>query len=359
MKILLASAHPYIPQISGGAQSNTHELAMEFIRRGHETAVLSGLTGDGWLGKSARLKLKFGRAGFVQDDGLGYPVFRSWFAWEAMTEVVRRFGADVVVMQSGFPVKLAQALDGIDVRRLIYLHNVEIDDLGDDLGGLTDMAYIANSHFTADRFATLFGLKAPVVYPLIPRENYETDSTRENVTFINPHPLKGVDIALEVAARCPEIPFRFVRAWTLSPDDLERLTRRARELNNVVISPATRDMKAIYGAARIVLAPSRWDEAFGRVAAEAHCSGIPVVGSNRGGLPEAIGPGGLIVDPDASSDTWAETVRSLWHDETLWQEKSAAARAYSRRPEMDPNEQIRSLIQIFEMAPASAKAQAL
>lgn len=351
MKILLASAHPYIPQISGGAQSSTNELAVEFSRRGHETAVLSGLTGKGWLGVRTRLKLKLGRAGFVRDDFIGYPVFRAWFPWEVIAEVARRFQADAVVMQSGFPVRLAQALDGEEFRRFIYLRNVETEDLGGDLPAGDDIGYIANSQFTAAWFRDRFGVDPVVIHPLIRRENYETQTTGGNVTFINPHPLKGVDIALEVAARCPEIPFSFVRAWTLSPADLNKLSRRAAELGNVTIRPATRDMKSVYGAARIILAPSQWEEAFGRIAAEAHCSGIPVIGSNRGGLPEAIGPGGLVIDPEASADTWAEAVRSLWRDDILWREKSAAASAYSRRPEMDREKQIRSLLQAFGAPP--------
>ena len=29
MRIVFASAHPYLPQIAGGSQSNTHEMAMD------------------------------------------------------------------------------------------------------------------------------------------------------------------------------------------------------------------------------------------------------------------------------------------------------------------------------------------
>ena len=43
--------------------------------------------------------------------------------------VARRGGADVVVPQSLFPVKIAQALDGVDTRVVIYLRNAEIEDL--------------------------------------------------------------------------------------------------------------------------------------------------------------------------------------------------------------------------------------
>ena len=83
MNILLASAHPYIPQMIGGAQSSMHDLATEFVRRGHKVGVLSGLTGEGWVGRKSRVRLKLGRRNYVIDTSLGYPVYRAWFPREA------------------------------------------------------------------------------------------------------------------------------------------------------------------------------------------------------------------------------------------------------------------------------------
>lgn len=347
MKILFATAHPYIPQITGGAQSSMHDLACELAKRGHEVSVLSGLTGKGWLGWRSRIALKLSKRNFVVDHDLGYPVHRAWFAWAVAPDVVRRINADVVVLQSGFPVRIARALQKTDARLFIYLRNVEIDDLGGDLHGLRNVSYVANSHFTAGRFRDLFGVQADVVYPLIRRENYATETSRENVTFINPHPHKGLDMALGVAERCSEIPFVFVEAWGLGAEDRQRLLKRLAALPNVTLRPPTQDMKAVYGKARIVIAPSQWEEAFGRAAVEPQFSGIPVVASARGGLPEAVGPGGLLMDPAADADAWAEAVRRLWHDPALYAEKSQAARRNSTRPEMDPARQIDRLLDIF------------
>lgn len=206
MKILLASAHPYIPQMTGGAQSSMHDLACEFLRRGHEVGVLGGLTGQGWVGLKGRVGLKLWRRRYAVDHGLGYPVYRAWFAWEAVAEVARRMGADVVVPQSRLPVRFAQALEGAKALVVIYLRNVEPDDLGGDPRALKGVSYVANSRFTADRCRELFGVHSEVVYPLIRRENYETATKRENVTFINPNPHKGLEIALASRSGAPRSP---------------------------------------------------------------------------------------------------------------------------------------------------------
>ena len=347
MKILLANAYPYIPQQAGCSESSMHELATEFARRGHEVGVLGGLTGKGWIGLKSRVKLKLGRRNHVVDDELGYPVYRAWFAWEAVADVARRMGADVVVPQSRLPLRFAQALAGVDTRVVIYLHNVEVGELGGDPRDLKGVSYVANSRFTANRWKDLLGIRSDVVYPLIRRENYQTETTRENVTFINPRPIKGVEIALDVAERCPDIPFAFVEAWSLDPEDKARLRQRLATLPNVTLRPPTRDMKSVYGRAKIVIAPSQWEEAFGRVAVEPQFSGIPVIASARGGLPEAVGPGGILMDPGADADAWAQAVRRLWNDPALYAEKSRAARDYANRPEMNPSNQIDRLLEIF------------
>lgn len=347
MRILLANGHPYLPQTLGGAQSSMHDLAVEFTRRGHDVAVLGGLTKDGWTGLRSRIQRKLRRRSFSIDRGLGYPVYRAWFPWAVAADVARHMRAQVVVPQSYLPARFAQALAGVDTRVVIYLRNVEAGEFGGDPRDLRDVGYVANSYYTAAHWEREFGIRAHVVYPLVPREKYQTETTRENVTFINPHPLKGVEIALSVAERCPDIPFSFVKSWTLMPEDLEHLQQRLASLPNVTLMPPTLDMRTVYGKARIVLAPSRWEEAFGRIAAEAHYSGIPVVASDRGGLREAVGPGGILMDKEASATEWAETVRNLWHDRELYDRLSRAALDYSKRPEMNRADQVDELLAIF------------
>lgn len=59
------------------------------------------------------------------------------------------------------------------------------------------------------------------------------------------------------------------------------------------------ELPLLYSAADVFVCPSIWDEPFGLVCLEAQASGLPVVGSKRGGIPEAIEEGetGVIVEP--------------------------------------------------------------
>ncbi|TGV54195.1 glycosyltransferase, partial [Mesorhizobium sp. M2D.F.Ca.ET.160.01.1.1] len=102
--------------------------------------------------------------------------------------------------------------------------------------------------------------------------------------------------------------FLFVESWKLDDDHRARVEKTIAPFSNIKLENRTNDMKTVYGRTRILLAPSKWEEAWGRVASEAHCSGIPVVGSRRGGLPEAIGPGGVVLDYDATVGEWAAAV---------------------------------------------------
>lgn len=349
MRILLTTAHPHLPEIAGGAQSSIHQMALALQQCGHEVAVLSGLVGRGLAGIKPRMVLKLSGRRTVLDETLGYPTFRAWFPWECAKEVASRFKPDVVVPHSGFPMRMSRAFTCEDVPTAVYFRNVEPDDFGGEPAG-SARTFIANSNFTASRLFRDYGVKAEVIPPLFDAGRYRTETSRRYVTYINPHPDKGRDLAFEVVRLCPDIEFLFVRAWTLEPDDEEALVSIERECDNLTVLDQTGDMRAIYAQTAVVLAPSRWDEAWGRIATEAHFSGIPVLASDRGGLPEAVGPGGILIDPDEGAGRWAEILKNLLADTTRYDRLSKAALAYSQRDAIDPSRQIEKFLSCLAVA---------
>jgi glycosyltransferase involved in cell wall biosynthesis len=67
-----------------------------------------------------------------------------------------------------------------------------------------------------------------------------------------------------------------------------------------------------------LVAPSLWLETGPLVVLEAHAAGIPVIGSQRGGLAELLqhGVNGMLVEAD-SVQSWASQLERLCHDREL------------------------------------------
>lgn len=358
MRILFVTAHAHMPQMVGGSQSSTHELALHLAGKGHAVAVLSALWGQGWIGWRGRIQMKLLRRKVAHDTLLGYDCFRKWRVWEDVEAVTDRFSPDVAVVMAMNPVPSARALIAAGIPTAVYFRDVDFDKLGGDPRELDGAVFVANSEFTAARFAEAFGLDCVVVPPLFDPSRYRTERTEGGrVTFINPHPLKGSALAFAIAERCPQIPFQFVESWPLDETARAEIEARTRG-TNVTFLRRTSDMKTIYAQTRILLAPSRWEEAWGRVATEAQFSGIPVVASDIGGLPEAVGPGGILVSPDAPADAWAAALTRLWEDRAYYADLSAAALRHSERAALDADTQAATLIAHFERAVAGGSALA-
>jgi glycosyltransferase involved in cell wall biosynthesis len=80
----------------------------------------------------------------------------------------------------------------------------------------------------------------------------------------------------------------------------------------------------------LMIVPSLSHEPFGLVALEAMASGVAVIASERGGLPEACGGAGVLVDPDDTQE-FANAIRELSRPEVLRAAKQAAVRRAQAR----------------------------
>jgi glycosyltransferase involved in cell wall biosynthesis len=356
MKLLFLTAHYYLPQMYGGLQRSTDQFCKTLREQGHEVAVLSKLKPEGELAEAAQLKMKANgifACEVARDEVAGYPVWRAWAPWEATAYVVAQEKPDLCVVLAMQPVRMAQSLQSTSVPMLIQLQDVEFGQHGGDFGALGPVNCVANSHFTAGKYREEYGVDPAVIHPFMMLDRYWTPTTQENVTFINPHPKKGVNIALGVARECPDIPFVFVEGWPLSPKERERLVHELASLPNVQLRESCDDMRDVYCKAKILLVPSTWEEGYGRVVSEAQISGIPVVASTRGGLPEAVGPGGVLLDPEDPIEQWGAAVRRLWNDDVHYCVHSVAAEAHAKRPELGKEYYIRNWEEVLRKASAS------
>lgn len=75
------------------------------------------------------------------------------------------------------------------------------------------------------------------------------------------------------------------------------------------VGPVNNYQKAVlFGNAKTVLQPNRWDEPFGLVMAEALATGTPVIGTHAGSIPEIIKDGetGYVIEPNWKNKEYAE-----------------------------------------------------
>jgi glycosyltransferase involved in cell wall biosynthesis len=296
---------------------------------------------EGLLKWTCGIQRKILRRNFSRDTQPGYAVWRSRQPWEDLGDVAKLERPDVIVVMAVEPVRMALAAKRTGIPLVMHLQDVEFQRHGGDFEDLgSEIPCVANSRFTADKYRNAYGVGPRVIYPFIAPDRYRTETTRENVTFINPMHAKGREIAVGVAKLCPGIPFAIVESWPLPIDEWHWLMDKLSALPNAKFLSPQKDMRKVYGKCKILLAPSIWEEGYGRVVTEAQVSGIPAVVSNRGGLPEAAGPGGIILDPERPIGDWAAAVRKLWSDEWYYAEFSAAARAYAARPQNSLSEKL-------------------
>ncbi len=312
MRILFVTTHTFLPQRAGGSESSTHDLALALSKRGHAVAVYAMLGPGDSVWVMNRLRAKLGRRRVPSDRRDSYRVYRGYDLVDNLGEVLGDFRPDVVVAQAGRTLPLLNRAREAGCRTVLYLRDVEFDLLGDH-GRIGELSLvIANSAHVGAKFEQRFGMPCVVIPPLIDPDRYRTATTATHCTFINPAPQKGVDIALALARMNPDIPFQFVEGWPL-PEAVQQSLRDAlATLPNVVFRPRTGNMRTVYGTTRVLLVPSLCEEAWGRVVTEAQFSGIPVVASDIGGLPESVGNGGVLIGPDAGIDVWSGRLREVF-----------------------------------------------
>ncbi|RZJ25116.1 MAG: glycosyltransferase [Haliea sp.] len=307
MRVLFVSDYPHLPDIKGGLQTTTHDLCLAMGLIGAEVAVLCGLNpADG------QANPELTPHGTFSDETLGYLCMRAVSPAAALPLAAAAWNASVIVVQSGnslAPMVLASLNTGRPTA--VYLHNVEVHQLGGMLIADPSLLYLANSDFTAERWRALCGLHCHVIKPVVSAGNYVTEGGGSKVLFVNPSPIKGVQMMFALAASCPDLPFLVVESWHIAPAWRAYCQQWAQRLGNVQWLGPQDDMRAVYAQARVLLMPSVWEEAFGRTVIEAQLNGVPVLASNRGALPDTVGEGGLTLDPHAPVEVWAEALRRL------------------------------------------------
>jgi hypothetical protein len=179
-------------------------------------------------------------------------------------------------------------------------------------------------------------------------EAAEYDTKRPDATYVtqvnlrrldDAHPdglTKGGETFRAVAEAMPDTQFLGITGAYGTQQELD-------DLDNVRVLPHVphdQMVATVYAATKILLVPSNY-ESWGRVAAEALCSGIPVVAAPTPGLLECLGDAGTFVEPDRlnsfgnpvydNPDGWVAAIRALSGKSYA----AASKRARQRAAELD------------------------
>jgi glycosyltransferase involved in cell wall biosynthesis len=202
-------------------------------------------------------------------------------------------------------------------------------------------AILTPSRFVSDHYRRTHGVDSiPLPVPVNLEDVIAPSTEPSFFTLINPTLRKGVRLFVRLVKECsqrwPDLAFLAVEARASAEALAKKIEAEGvdvRTLKNLHVIRNRPNAASIYALTRVLLMPSLV-EAAGRVAVEAQLNGIPVIASDRDGLPETVGPGGLILpacaDPESPEGVdvvrrWVELVGRLHLDGNFYQGASRAA----------------------------------
>lgn len=255
----------------------------------------------------------------------GYPAWAVDRVEDVLDQCMEAFRPDVIWSNSLLSLPILQDARGRGLPALWYVHDCRCkpDDLRE--AAKSGVHIVACSNFIRDRLCQVSGIECDVVHPLITEGDYQVERASPRfVTLINPRPVKGYEIFLRLAPLLPDVPFLVVEAWPLG-SERDKVATQLAEMGNVEFVRQRPDMLEIYAKTRILLVPSVVEEGAPRVIREAQLNRIPVLGSPRGGVPEMVGHGGIIIDNYQDPRSWAAAIRMLLDDSNAYRSLSDLA----------------------------------
>ncbi|MDQ1593086.1 MAG: hypothetical protein QOG71_3713 [Pyrinomonadaceae bacterium] len=370
MKLLLIQKTVYYPTFGGANKSNLI-LLETLAARGHQCRVVAPSAGAQATSHGVRAKTNGNCASHYERNGVEvYAVSNQSQLREQVIKQAREFNPDWVLVSSEDPGQylLAAALTA-QPERVVYLAHTTLAlpfgpgaavrsaraaDLLAHAAGI-----VAVSDYLRDYIRHWGGLDAVslplALYGAGPYPDLSAFYAG-SVAMINPCAVKGISIFVELARRMPHLDFAAVASWGTTESDLSLL----HSVPNVRVLQPVDDIAEILAGVRVLVVPSLWAEALGRVITEAMLHGIPVVAADVGGTREAkLGVDYLLpvneiqeyerrvdarmmpvpVIPPQDVDVWVETLRRVTENraeyERVSRESRAAAASYVERQTVD------------------------
>jgi glycosyltransferase involved in cell wall biosynthesis len=342
MKIVYSGESFYPPE--GGGYISILELFRELSKKHEAMAIFAG--GKTETRRLGRISMTSIKLGLEKNPWLGlariYLMNKKWE--EVLDSYVKKNNPDLIVTQANLIPASAKVAKKHGIPLIVFIRGFDFFCISAFIGvknierhnclrhaSLKQMvqypffkklarwqeeavkgasAVVANSKFTQSLIKKWYGVKSEIVYPLIKLGDYRVRAKPEYITLVKPNIWKGVDIFLKIADALPEKKFLAVG----KADKVKELLKR----KNIKYLPWTNDMKSVYSRTKMLMVPSIWQEAFGRVAVEAMVSGIPCIASGFGGLPEIVEGAGIVIKDPYDIDAWVRAIERLSTDKALF-----------------------------------------
>lgn len=278
MKILLGSHH-FFPS-TGGIETTSALLAGEFSSLGHEVSVVTQTAGEN----------EFPFTVVRRPGGL---------------ELLRQVRWCDVFLQNNISLRTMWPL--LFVRRpLFIIHQTWISDEHGRVGLLHRFKFFLLGFATSFAISQVIAGQLPTPSRIIGNpyddgvfRDFGSASRTNDLVFVGRLVSdKGLDVLIDALAILRDS--NLLTHLTIAGDGPERprLEKQIAQLNlqsmvTLVGQRSSKQLVEMLNQHSILVVPSRWREPFGIVALEAIACGCVVVGSDGGGLAEAIGPCGM------------------------------------------------------------------
>jgi len=225
---------------------------------------------------------------------------------------IREHGADFVLSSEGdYASGLASYLSSIPGAMFFHsqasIREVENNALLRKVLKRTTV-YCASS-FLQSEASRLLGIESEVWNPYIEFERYRfvTAPKGSAIGYYSSGFLKGDPVIERIVALNPAR--RFLIAGR-RPSFVQRPAMENTEYLGIM-----NNMASFYSRISLLLVPSILPEAFSRVIIEAASNGIPTIANAVGGVPEALGEGGLTIEVDIDSPIDADAIARAYSSE--------------------------------------------
>jgi len=294
VNVTFLSIHPFFAAPSG-TDEHMRWLADRLVERGHRAAfhvvAMRGTPAEQALLRLRRLQ---DERGWVFGHPVGWQLvppperFPPILLKGVVERALRQLGTQYVVIPSGDAI-LGQICLQLGYRTLVF------GDHEGWLSALTDPVFRANldglelavcsaavAHVAEAELGARPWLLVPGVDPrrVVGRVRTFEERLALPIGMINAARRKGASAFADVAASLPML--RFVATPGTAAEIPVPMPANVNEAN------PRNAMRAFYGSLQMLLVPSLWFEPWSRLVTEAQLNGIPVLGTDRGGLIEVL-----------------------------------------------------------------------